>query len=48
MSLLHEWCQYLLGHSFVILNDHKSLRKLMTQVIQTPEQQIYLAKLLGL
>lgn len=40
------WCHYLLGHSFVILTDHKSLRELMTQPIQTPEQHIYLTKLL--
>jgi len=27
--------------------DHKSLRELMTQPVQTPEQHVYLAKLLG-
>jgi len=37
----------LLGHPFVILIDHKSLKELMSQVIQTPEQQVYLSKLLG-
>lgn len=41
------WRQYLLGHAFVILTDHKSLRELMTQPVQTPEQHVYLAKLLG-
>ena len=30
-----------------MLTDHKSLRKLMNQVIQTPELQVYLSKLLG-
>lgn len=41
-----KWRQYLLGHSFVILTDHRSLKELMSQAIQTPEQQIYLARLL--
>lgn len=40
------WRQYLLGHAFVILTDHKSLRELMTQPVETPEQHVYLAKLL--
>ncbi|WVZ13617.1 hypothetical protein V8G54_011183 [Vigna mungo] len=42
-----KWLQYLLGHSFTILTDHHSLKELMKQVIQTPEQQVYLSKLLG-
>jgi len=33
-------------HPFIILTNHKSLRELMTQAIQTPEQHYYLAKLL--
>jgi hypothetical protein len=36
-----------LGHFFTIQTDHKSLKELLTQVIQTPEQQFYLSKLLG-
>ncbi|MCH98706.1 hypothetical protein A2U01_0019712, partial [Trifolium medium] len=39
--------QYLLGHPFIILTDHRSLKELMTQVIQTPEQQVYLSRLIG-
>ena len=39
--------QYLLGRRFVIRIDQKSLRALLDQVVQTPEQQQYLAKLLG-
>lgn len=46
-TAVRKWRQYLLGHSFVILTDHKSLKDLMSQVIQTPEQQVYLSKLLG-
>lgn len=42
-----KWRHYLLGRLFVIQTDHKSLKELMHQVIQTPEQQFYLAKLLG-
>jgi hypothetical protein len=37
----------MLGHHFVIQTDHRSLKELLTQVIQTPEQQFYLSKLLG-
>ena len=46
-SAVRKWRQYLLGSTFTILTDHKSLRELMTQVIQTPEQHYYLSKLLG-
>lgn len=41
------WRQYLLGHSFTIITDHKSLKDLMSQSVQTPEQHIYLSKLIG-
>lgn len=46
-SAVKGWRQYLLGTFFIIQTDHKSLKELLTQVIQTPEQQHYLAKLLG-
>ena len=42
-----KWRQYLLGREFVIRTDHKSLKEPLTQVIQTPEQQYFLKKLLG-
>lgn len=38
---------YLLGRHFVIETDQKSLRELMSQVVQTPDQHYYLSKLLG-
>lgn len=41
------WRQYHLGHAFVILTDHKSHQELMTQPVQSPEQHVYLTKLLG-
>lgn len=42
-----KWRQYLLGHQFIIMTDHRSLRELMNQAVQTPEQHCYLARLLG-
>jgi hypothetical protein len=46
-SSVKKWRTYLLGGTFTIHTDQRSLRELRTQVIQTPEQQFYLAKLLG-
>jgi len=46
-SAVKKWRAYLLGRKFTIHTDQRSLRELMTHVIQTPEQQFYLAKLLG-
>lgn len=42
-----KWRQYLLGRQFIIRTDHRSLKELLTQVIQTPDQQHYLRKLMG-
>lgn len=42
-----KWCHYLLGPQFVIKTNHKSLRELMYQVVQTLEQQFFVAKLIG-
>ena len=42
-----KWRQYLLGMQFIIQTDHKILKELLTQVIQTPEQQYFVKKLLG-
>jgi hypothetical protein len=46
-TAVKKWRQYLLGHPFVIYTDHQSLKELLTHVVQTPEQQVYLAKLMG-
>ncbi|XP_077219125.1 uncharacterized protein LOC143853291 [Tasmannia lanceolata] len=42
-----RWRHYLLGHDFLIRTDHRPLQYLMTQALQTPEQQYWLQKLVG-
>lgn len=46
-SVVKNWRQYLLGQHFTIITNHRSLKELLTQVIQTPEQHMYLAHLMG-
>ena len=46
-AAVKKWRQYLLGHHFSIITDHRSLKELMAQAVQTPEQQVYLARLMG-
>jgi hypothetical protein len=38
-SAVKKWRTYLLGGTFTIHTDQRSLREVMTQVIRTPEQQ---------
>lgn len=47
VEVVTKWRQYLLGRHFLVRTDHKSLRELLTQVVQTPDQQHYLRKLVG-
>nr|GEU33567.1 reverse transcriptase [Tanacetum cinerariifolium] len=42
-----KWRQYLLGRKFRIFTDQRSLKHLLTQVMQTPDQHKWAAKLLG-
>ncbi|XP_073149101.1 uncharacterized protein [Henckelia pumila] len=44
---IEHWSHYLLGRKFVVVTDHKPLRSLLQQRITTPDQQYWLAKLLG-
>ncbi|VFQ68963.1 unnamed protein product [Cuscuta campestris] len=46
-QVAHDYEKYLLGREFLIRTDHKSLRELLQQVIQTPDQHFYIRKLLG-
>ncbi|GKC55993.1 ty3-gypsy retrotransposon protein [Tanacetum coccineum] len=47
VEAVYKWRQYLLGRRFIIRNDHRSIKELMQQVIQTPLQQKYVRKLMG-
>ncbi|XP_058777144.1 uncharacterized protein LOC131651501 [Vicia villosa] len=42
-----KWRQYLIGRHFHIFTDQKSLKNLLVQTIQTPEQQKWASKLQG-
>jgi hypothetical protein len=44
---LAKFRHYLLGHKFVIKTDQKSLKNLLDQTLQTPEQQAWLHKFIG-
>jgi len=46
-TTVKKWWQYLFGHRFTIITNHCSLRELMTLVIQTPEQHMHMACLIG-
>lgn len=35
--VVKKWQQYLLGHRIIILTNHRSLKELLTQVVQTPK-----------
>lgn len=42
-----KWRQYLIGKKFRIFTDQRSLKHLLSQVVQTPEQYKWATKLLG-
>jgi hypothetical protein len=44
---IQHWRHYLLGKPFIVHTDHKSLKHLLQQRINSPDQQCWLAKLLG-
>ncbi|GJS47703.1 ty3-gypsy retrotransposon protein [Tanacetum coccineum] len=47
VEAVYKWRQYLVGRRFIIRTDHKNLKELMQQVVQTPAQQKYVRKLMG-
>lgn len=44
---IQQWRPYLLGRKFTFMTDHKALKSLLHQRISTPDQQHWLAKLMG-
>lgn len=44
---LSKFRHYLLGHHFIIRTDQQSLKSLLDQSLQTPEQQAWLHKFIG-
>lgn len=42
-----KWRHYLLENKFIVERNEKSLKELMTQVMQTPNQHYFLTMLLG-
>ncbi|WVY96659.1 hypothetical protein V8G54_028810 [Vigna mungo] len=47
IEALAKFRHYLLGHKFIVKTDQKSLKELLEQQLQTPEQQQWLPKFLG-
>ncbi|GJS03981.1 ty3-gypsy retrotransposon protein [Tanacetum coccineum] len=47
VEAVYKWHQYLVGRRFTIHTDHRSIKELMQQVIQTPLQQKHVRKLMG-
>lgn len=47
VEAVQKWRQYLLGRELIIRSDQKSLKELLQQIIQTPDQQFYARKLMG-
>lgn len=46
-AALAKFRHYLLGHKFILRTDQKSLKNLLDQSLQTPEQQAWLHKFIG-
>lgn len=46
-DVVQRWRYYLLGHQFEIRTDYQSLKNLLSQSIQMPDQKFFLSKLLG-
>ena len=46
VEAINKWRQYLLGHFFIIRTYQHNIKELLQQVIQIPDQQKYVCKLL--
>ena len=44
---IQHWRHYLLGREFIVHTDHKCLKHFLQQRVSSPDQQCWLAKLLG-
>lgn len=47
VEAVSKWLHYLLGSKFIVRTDHHSLKNLLKQTVQTPDQHFFLSKLLG-
>lgn len=47
IQAIGKWRHYLLGNQFLIHIDHHGIKNMVSQVIQIPEQQKFLCKMLG-
>lgn len=46
VEAVQKWGRYFLSREFIVMTDQKSLNELLTQVVQTPDQQFYVCKLI--
>jgi len=46
-SMVQKWCQYFLGSHFIIYTNQQSIKELFSQSVLAPDQQSFVAKLLG-
>ncbi|XP_042029888.1 uncharacterized protein LOC121776789 [Salvia splendens] len=46
VEAVQKWRQYLLRRDFIIRSDQKSLKDLLQQIVQTPDQHLYVRKLM--
>ena len=47
VQTVQKWRQYLLEREFIIHSNQRSLKDLLSQIIQTPDQKFYIRKLMG-
>lgn len=47
VEVVQKWRQYLLSREFLIRSDLRSLKELLSRVVQSPDQQFYVRNLMG-